>query len=198
VAQGVEKALRAADPVSLQISAEGYSPRVAHAETPILSNAERETVELLAHIDFEYVASDSVNLTFRRTRDNGLRLSLSPRRLLPRVHVPMLLGQVGERVVGHPYLTGLMIPCRGYVELVCTRLQAATAKRLFRLESKDSDCPHKPASNEPASLAQLAGRGWRTVPQASPPIRMDGRPCLEISNASPLAELLFGRNWSGS
>lgn len=202
--EGVERAARAEDSVGLQISAEGY-PDVSshdslgkeHAKGLVLSNEENEAVDLLGRLDFEYVAPDNANLTFRRTLDSRLGLPLSSRCFFPRAYVPMLLGQLGDKVVGHPATTGLMIPSRGYVELLCARIQPATAKRLFRLkldESSDLDCVHKASASELACLPYHwpDEDGRQSVKRVHLPGR-DGRPCLEISNASPLAGLLYGQ-----
>ncbi len=204
--EGVEKASLAADSAGPQIGAEDYpdasnhgSAGDNHVKGPSLSNAEREAVGFLASLGFEYAAADSVNLTFRRQRDHQLGLPLAPRSFFPRAYVPMLLGQLGDRVEGHPAATGLMIPSRGYVELPCSRLDPATAKRVFRLKPEDQDCPHNAPASELASLPHRWADedGGQSVKRVHLPGRDDG-PCLEISNASPLAGLLYGQMSEGA
>lgn len=204
--EGIGKASLTADSAGLQIGAEDYpdasnrdSVGDNHVNGPSLSKAEREAIGFLASLDFEYEAADSANLTFRRRRDHQLGLPLAPRSFFPRAYVPMLLGQLGDLVEGHPAATGLMIPSRGYVELPCSRLDPATAKRVFRLEPEDQDCPHKAPTKELASLPHRwpDEDGGQSVKRVHLPGRGDN-PCLEISNASPLAGLLYGQMSEGA
>lgn len=199
--EGVEKRSRVEGSTGTQINDEGYP----HTSTPdpveenhgqglSLSNEEEKAVDFLARFDFEYVSHDNVNLKFRRLRDDGLRLPLSPRRFFPRTYVRLLLGQLGDKVEGHLGVTGLIIPSQGYVELVCSQLEPATVKRVFQLESPDLDCRHKESANEMPSLPyhwpdEDGGRSVKRVHLSA----RNGRPCFEISNASPLAMLAYGQ-----
>ena len=158
-----------------------------------LSNEEKEAVGFLASLDFEFVSSDSANLIFRRKQDKQRELPLPPRSFFPRAYVSMLLGQIGDGVEEHPSATGLMIPAHGYVELLCKQLQPTTAKRVFQLEPDEQDCAHKEPGNELASLPyQWPDEDSQSVKRVHLAGR-NGRPCLEISNASPLAGLLYGQ-----
>jgi hypothetical protein len=186
VTEGAGKASRAENSAA--------SARDNHLEGPSLSTEERDAVDLLTSLDFEYAGSDNTNLAFRRTRDSRLGLPLSPRSYFPRAYVPMLLGQLGDRVEGHSAATGLMIPSRGYAELLCSRLPPAVAKRIFRLEPYDQDCLHMAPASELASLPyHWPDEDGRQSVRRIHLSGRDGKPCLEISNASPLAGLIYGQ-----
>jgi hypothetical protein len=197
VTEEVEKDSRVGNLSGLEISTEDYL-RLAD-RGPLLSDGENEAVALLASLGFEYVAHDKANLVFRRVRDNRLRLPFASRRSIPRSYVRMLLEQLGEKIEEHPAVTGLMIPSQGYVELISSQLLPALAKRVFRLEFNELDCIHKGPDRALPSLPYP----WPEEEGADPVRRIhlsgkDGEPCIEISNASPLAMLFYGHIPEGS
>jgi hypothetical protein len=193
VAEGVDKDSRANDLAGSEVLAEDY-PGVADQgifREALLDDEEKEAVALLAGLGFEYQSHDKTNLMFERLRDNRSRLP-SSRRSFPRAYVRMLLEQLGEKVEKHPVVTGLMVPARGYVELICARLEPTIAKRAFRLESDELDCMHKELAYAMPSLPyrwpdEEGGESAKRVHLSG----RDGEPCVEISNASPLAMLLY-------
>ncbi len=159
----VEKGSRVPDLAGAEAIAEAYpgaaDPDIhgrGRAMGPQLEHEEKEAIGFLADLGFEYISHDKANLTFRRSRDNRSPLPSSPRRSFPRAQVPMLLAQFGGKVEEHPTVTGLMIPSRGYVELICSRLEPTVARRAFRLEFNELDCAHKePAKGNRALRYQM-------------------------------------------
>jgi hypothetical protein len=160
-----------------------------------LLDEEREAAELLSGIGLGYESHNKEYLSFRDLRERRGRYSSSSRRWFPRAYVPALRSQLGEVVEKHPTSTGLVIPARGYVELICSRLSPIAAKRLFQLqlESINVKCVH---GGERASvLPSLPYRWLDDEGESVKRVHLSGAdpdPCLEISNASPLAMLLYG------
>ena len=159
---------------------------------PPLRDEEKEAIGRLEKMGLEYTSRDKDYLTFRQVPGEHPRPSSPARRLLPRSYVRALLGQLGEKVDDHPSVTGMVVPSLGYVELICSRLSPVPAKRLFRLESAQPDCKHNDAANALPSLPYRwpdeDGESVKRVHLSG----KDGEPCLEISNASPLAMLRYG------
>ena len=158
-----------------------------------LDDEEKETIGFLADLGFEYLTHDKFNLIVSRQPDVRSRQPSSSRRSFPRAYVPMLLHQLGVEVEDHPNVTGLVIPSRGYVELICSRLKSAMARRAFRLECGESACEHKdPAKAMPSFpyhwLDEEGGQSVKRIHLSGG----QGEPCVELSNASPLALLLYG------
>jgi hypothetical protein len=192
VAEGVEKDSRAADLTASQVIAEDYPGR-SHVGGPQLTDEEKKAVTLLADLGFEYMSHDKANLAFRQLRHSQMRLASSSRRLFPRAYVRVLLGQLGGKMEEHPVVTGLMVPSRGYVELICSRLEPNVAGRALRLEYNELDCAHKEADGVLPSFPYYWADedGGESVKRVHLSGR-NGQPCIEISNASPLAMLLYG------
>lgn len=164
-----------------------------YIDGPPLSDEEKEAISRLEKYHLECTSHDKNYLIFKESQRSRPRLSPPSRRLLPRSYVPQLLGQITEKVDDHPTVTGMMVPSQGYVELICSRLSPIVAKRLFRLDvSEQPGCAHNDQTNAPPSLpyrwpdeegesvrrVHLSGRG--------------GEPCVDVSNASPLAMLRYG------
>jgi hypothetical protein len=206
VTEGVDQDSHAADLAGSEVIAEDYldvtDQRILganHVREALLSDEEKEAVGLVAGLGFEYVSHDKVNLTFRRLRGSRSRLPSSSRRSFPRAYVRMLLAQLGEKVEEHPAVTGLMVPSRGYVEFTCSRLEPTVAKRAFRLDSDELDCLHK----DPAYALPSLPHRWPDEEGGESVNRVhlsgrDGEPCVEMSNASPLAMLLHGHTSESS
>jgi len=195
VTEGVEKDSHPEDSASAKVIARDYprvtdpdSPGGNHAKGPLLDPEEKEAVALLGGLGFEYKSHDNVNLAFSRPQ-----VSSSVKRSFPRAHVRTLMGQLGDQVEEHPAATGLMIPARGYVELIFSRLEPTLAARTFRLEHDQLNCAHEEPLNAMPSLpyhwpAEEGGESVKRVHLSG----QYGRPCVELSNASPLAMLLYG------
>ncbi|HTS99481.1 MAG TPA: hypothetical protein VMI33_22965 [Streptosporangiaceae bacterium] len=160
-----------------------------------LRGEETDAVRSLAQLGFELVSRDETYLVFKGSRDARPSPHHSPRRFVPRAYVPMLLQQLGAKAEEHPAIRGLMVPAIGYVELVSSRLSVVTAERVFRLESSELDCPHK---GQDCALPSLPFRWPSEEMQSLKRLHLsgkDGNPCVEISNASPLAMLCFARTF---
>jgi hypothetical protein len=170
------------------------APEVSHLREPQPDPEEKKAINLLADLGFEYLPSDKAHLTFRRMRDGRSRPVSPSRRSIPRAQVRMLLGQLGDRIEDHPRVAGLVIPSQGYVELICSRLEPNIAGRALGLDSDELDCVHK----EPANVMPSLPYPWREDDgrESVKRIHLSGRngvPCVELSNASPLAMLLHSR-----
>ena len=181
-----------ADPARLNL------PEESRLRGSQLVPEEKKAINILTDLGFEYLPSDKAHLTFRRVRDGRSRLISPPKRSIPRAHVSMLLGQLGDRIEDHPLVAGLMISSQGYVELICSRLEPNIAGRAFGLDSDELNCVHK----EPANAMPSLPYPWREDDgrESVKRIHLSGRnggPCVELSNASPLAMLLHGRTTEG-
>jgi hypothetical protein len=202
VAEEAEKDPPAVDLFDPDINDEGYAGVTdpdtvegSHVEDP-LHNEERAVIRFLSGYNFEFISHDKNFLAFRQA--NRSRPSYLSRRVMPRACVRMLLDQVAEKVEEHPAVTGLMIPSRGYVELICSRLSAMTADRAFRLGLTELNCIHK---DPDYSMPSLPFRWPNEDGQSFKRVHLSGTaddPCVEISNASPLAMLFFGRTFESS
>jgi hypothetical protein len=199
VTEGVEKGSRAGDSAGAEAIADGY-PLVAdrssrganHVRKP--DAEEKAAISIIADLGFEYISDDAANLVFRRLQDGRpWPPPSSSRRAFPRVYVRSLLEQFGGRIEEHPAVVGLMVPSRGYAELICSRLEPTTARRAFRLDFCELNCLHK----EPGNALLSFPYRWPDVgdDESVMRIHLSGSgedPCVEISNASPLAMLLYG------
>jgi hypothetical protein len=156
-----------------------------------LCDEESEAVRLLADLGFELISFDRAFLVFRSSGEEGRHFPNLSRRLVPRSYVPMLLEQLGEKIEEHPVYTGLLITAQGYVELMSSRLGANKADRIFRIHSEKFECVHSDRAYELPSLPfRWPDDGRQSVRR----IHLSGRgndPCIEISNASPLAMLFY-------
>lgn len=165
---------------------------VSRIEASSLLDEERELAELLSAIGLEYESHNKEYLSFRDLREKRGRHSSPPKRWFPRVYVPALRPQLGDDVEKHPTSTGLVIPARGYVELICSRLNPNAAKKLLNLRSDTVECIHKDLAS---TLPSLPHRWPNEQEESVGRVHLSGTdpdPCLEISNASPLAMLLHG------
>jgi hypothetical protein len=185
VAAGAEKDSRAVDSTDDTLNADRFRGSQLHDE-------EKQAIDLLARLGFEYISHDAASLTFL-LRDNRSPLPSSSRRSFPRAYVRMMLAQLDGDVEEHPDVTGLLVPSRGSAELILSQLGPAVAERVFRLESNDPDCVHKePAHALPSLPYRWPGEDGGDCVKRVHLSGRDGEPCVEISNASPLAVLLYG------
>lgn len=165
---------------------------VSRVEASPLLDEEKKVAELLPGIDLEYESHNKEYLTFRDLREKRGRHSSPPKRWFPRAYVPALRPQLGDDIEKHPTSTGLVIPARGYVELICSRLNPNAAKKLLDLESGAVKCIH---ADQGSALPSLPHRWPNEQEESVGRVHLSGtdpEPCLEISNASPLAMLLHG------
>lgn len=164
----------------------------ASSASDSLRDEERNVAELLSGLGYEYEVHDKDYLAFREVPEKlGLSASL-PRRWFPRSHVGALRVQLGEKIEKHPTCAGLMIPSLGYVELICSRFTPVAARRLFQLEQSDMSCVHR---EQAGALPSLPYRWPDEEGETICRVHLSGmdlEPCVEISNASPLAMLLYG------
>ena len=120
---------------------------------------EKKAINILTDLGFEYLPSDKAHLTFRRVRDGRSRLASPSKRSVPRAHVSMLLGQLGDRIEDHPLAAGLIITSQGYVELICSRLEPNIASRAFGLDSDELELRPQRAGQRDAEPAVPVARG---------------------------------------
>jgi len=158
-----------------------------------LGDDEMDALRSLKGLGFEFISRDKAYLVFKGPRDARPSPPYSSWRFVPRVYVPMLLEQVNENVEEHPAIRGLMVPAKGYAELMCSRLSVMAADRAFRLELGALDCIHR---EQARALPSLPFRWPSEERQPFRRLHLSGQgsdPCVEISNASPLAMLYYGR-----
>jgi hypothetical protein len=170
---------------------EGSQPTAS----PMLGE-EREVTALLSELGLSHESLESRNkkyISFSDLRERRDKYSSSVRRWFPRAYLPALQAQLGDKVEEHPTSTGLMIPARGYVELTCSRFSLIAAKRLFQLQSPAAKCVH---SERARALPSLPYHWLDDEAESVKRVHLSGAdsagPCIEISNASPLAMLLYG------
>lgn len=197
--EGVEKGSRAGDPAGAKAVADSY-PLLAGRDSSganqvrQLDTEEKEAIGIIADLGFEYISGDKANLIFRRLQDGRTwPPPSSSRRVFPRVYVRTLLEQFGGKVEEHPAVVGLMVPSRGYAELICSRLEPTMARRFFRLDFDELNCRHKESGNALPSLPYHWPDDGNS--ESATRIHLSGsaeEPCVEISNASPLGMLLYG------
>jgi len=196
--EGVEKAPRAGDADGYPLFADGDSRGVNPAMQ--VDAEEKEVIGIITGLGFEYLPDDKTDLVFRRLPDGRpWPPPASSKRIFPRAHARPLLEQFGGKIEEHPAVAGLMIPSRGYVELICSRLEATAARRAFRLGNDELNCSH----SEPNAALPSLPYPWPDEGSGESAMRIhlsgdSGEPCVEISNASPLAMLLYGHMSEGA
>ena len=127
---------------------------------------------------------------------------------IPSDSVPELARQMGGKITQHPNVVGFVVPTKGYAEIVLRddRWPPAPSSRLarnfFLLQSDESYCVHnEPDRQLPTLPFYLGGIPQRESSRISKRIHLVGQgrnPCMELSNASPLAMLLYGRAREGT
>lgn len=163
-----------------------------------LRDEELDALQALKRLGFEFLSRDKVYLVFKGPGDARPAPPHSSRKFVPRAYVRMLLGQIDEKVEEHSVIKGLMVPARGYAELICSRLSVMAADKAFRLDSGGVECIHK---HDACALPSLPFRWPSEEGQSFKRLHLSGNgndaPCVEISNASPLALLYYGRAFDG-
>jgi hypothetical protein len=162
-----------------------------------LRDEELDALRSLKRLEFEFLSRDASYLVVKGPRDGRPDPPHSARKSVPRAYVRMLLAQIDEKVEEHPVIKGLMVPARGYAEMICSRLSVLAADRVFRLEPGDVHCSHK---EEACALPSLPFHWQNEEGPSFKRLHLSGNsqdPCVEISNASPLALLYYGRALDG-
>jgi hypothetical protein len=166
---------------------------VSRVEASPLLDEEREVTALLSELDLSYESHNKKYLSFSDLRERHSKHSPSVRRWFPRAYLPALRTQLGDKVEKHPTSMGMIIPARGYVELTCTRFSLIAAKKLFQLQSPGMKCVH---SEQARALPSLPYHWLDDETESAKRVHLSNadsaEPCIEISNASPLAMLLYG------
>ena len=159
----------------------------------LFSNEENEAIRSLDNLGFELQAYDETYLKFRRPKGElSEHPYLSGRWKFPRTYIGALLEQIPEKIEEHPTIVGFIIPSTGYVELMI-RTALIAINRVFQLESNNMDCIHAESGRALPSLStRFIGEEGESVKRMHLCGKND-EPCLEISNASPLEFLLYGR-----
>jgi hypothetical protein len=113
--------------------------------------------------------------------------------------VPDLANQLGAAVIDHPTIRGFMIPSTGYSEMVLRSYGRMPSilyiERALRLVSDAKECPHRDPEKQlfATPLPPRLGRDGDTLNKRLHLAALPG-PCIEISNASPLGLLFYGRS----
>jgi hypothetical protein len=126
-----------------------------------------------------------------------------PRRTsIPRASITELSKQLSDERASHPTMTGFVVPSKGYVEVFLDTNErpgvvSFSADRILELEADRQECVHENPDHALFTTPYQSRFGPRA---SSPTARLHlasprpNLPCLEISNASPLAKLLYGRS----
>jgi hypothetical protein len=185
-----------------EVTEQGDAEDKSASQKALLSGEEDEVIRVLEGVGFELRTFDESYLAFRRTNLKYPEPPYSGRYWrIPRAYAKELLAQIGEEIDELPSVVGLTIPARGYVELwLASRVVTSMiARRLFSLRSDDLDCIH---IDPDRALPSLPFRSFGEEGEAARRVHLSGKgsdPCIEMSNASPLAMLFFGRGfYSGS
>jgi hypothetical protein len=168
---------------------------------PGSTDDENIVIQKLADYGAKLIGKDSSSLTFEHLLPRGF----ITRRILtevPRSAIPDLIRQLEHKALENSSLVGFAIPNTGYVEVTVntgTGPQDTAAASIFRREGDDIECVHKdiarmlPSMAYRASLSLDKDRGAMRG-MISPRLHVSKSaegPCIEISNASPLAMFLY-------
>lgn len=159
-----------------------------------LTSEENEILASLNKLGLEYRGHEQSLIRVKRP-SNGLT---RPEGAIFRNSIPDLARQLGDQLVNHPTKLGFAVPSRGYVEIVMRDNRwprpASSIERMLRMSCEELDCVHNEPERRLPSLpyytrspegAQFKGTKIHLVGQ-------EGSPCIELSNASPLAMVLYG------
>jgi len=170
--------------------------------TEKLTENELQIIQQVKKFDIECDEVSSSFVNFKRLKGQFNDEQRSVRTGLPRVSFPDLDRQIKSKVYNHPTIRGLVIPAAGYSEIVLRSydriLGNLAMERIFRLVGETSDCRHQEADKQlpTVPITLHAMRGPEMINPRLHVTNIGGRECIEISNASPLAMLLFGRRFA--
>jgi hypothetical protein len=164
---------------------------VAGAE---LTSAENEVLASLKKLGLEYYRHEQSLIRFRRPDDGALRSEGA----IFRDRLADLGRQLDGQLINHPAKLGFVIPSRGYAEIVMRDNRwprpAYFIERMLQMHYEELDCVHRESSRKLPSLP-FSSRSLASAPLREARIHLvdqSGGPCIELSNASPLAMLLYG------
>jgi hypothetical protein len=165
-----------------------------------LNVTEENVIRAVRELGIEYQDLDSTAMRFERKKARlEDELFLSPQRIIPRASIPELAQQLGSEIIDHPTTRGFMIPAVGYSELVLRgygRLPVQyTLERILGLVSDMEGCPHQSQDKRLPAIPfrSRLTRAYELVDKRLHVASPSGFPCMEISNASPLGMLFYGR-----
>jgi hypothetical protein len=168
--------------------------------TAELTDEEKQILVSLKRLGLEYSGHERSIIRFRRSPD------LYPRSegAFLRDKVSDLARQLDDELVNHPTNLGFVVPSRGYAEIVIRDNRwprpPVSTERILQLDYDQFDCLHKEPDQKLSSLpytsrfsagVTLKGSRIHLVDKAD-------SPCMELSNASSLAMLLYGSPFMGS
>jgi hypothetical protein len=120
---------------------------------------------------------------------------------MPRSSFTELGAQLEEEIIEHPTLFGFIQPTIGYAEIEVNsgddrRFSLGVLERVLRLLPDEAACPHSSGEKQELPSLPFTPRMERDRPESHKRIHLaspkDGL-CIELSNASPLGMLLYGR-----
>lgn len=162
-----------------------------------LTDDEVKILATLKKLDLEYTEHESDLIYFKRLRDwPGFRAEGA----IHRDKIQDLSRQLDDELIDHSTNQGFVVPSRGYAEIVLRDQwprPGVTAERILELNYDRLDCRHQESDAELPSLpftSRSPGRVSKT--SRIHLVSTNGGPCVELSNASPLAMLLYGRRYT--
>jgi hypothetical protein len=166
-----------------------------------LTDDELRVNSSLTNLGWKIVSSTQSKLEFERSRPESLTIDewLISEKWLPRVSLSELIRQTREQVIQHPGVEGFVIPRHGYAEIVLhvTSFSAISIsyEDFFSGTPDEGKCRHGEGNQLPM-LPYSPSITLRKGPlrdRIHVPSSKSSEPCLELSNASPLAMLLYSR-----
>lgn len=121
---------------------------------------------------------------------------------IPRSSITELGAQLEKEIIEHPTLFSFIQPTIGYAEIELNngddrRFSPGALERVLRLLPNEAACPHTSGEKQELSSLPFIPRMERDRRESHKRIHLtspkDG-PCIELSNASPLGMLLYGRS----
>lgn len=169
----------------------------------VLTEDERHVMATVAKLGIQLSEVDGDYLIFEQ-RSNTEGAGVRRRRTsIPRSSVNELAVQLSEERVPHSTMVGFAVSARGYLEVLLDlsgrrgAVSPLMADRILELAVDDMRCIHTTPEHELFSIpyeprySRSGKRGSSRIHLAS---THPARPCVEISNISPMAKILYGRN----
>jgi hypothetical protein len=158
------------------------------------TDSEKKALLSLKELGVEYQGETSSHIKFVRPKDRPRFRSESA---IPRADMQVLARQLERNVIEHPTLTGFLVPSYGYAEIVVRDSRwprSVTSERLLALHFDELHCAHNEPGRQLPSLPFMPRMGLREPVRTSRVHLASSTPgpCVELSNASPLAALLYG------
>jgi hypothetical protein len=167
--------------------------KVRSPSTTELTDSEKKILAWFAKLGLEYLEHSSSAITFIRAHE---RMHHHAECKLGRDDIPFLLEQIDDDLLGHPTSMGFMVPSRGFAEIVIRDYrwpkQGISDERLLRLPYDKAGCSHDKEGRRFLSLPFDASPERATRDDRVHLVNEAGGPCIELSNASPLAMALYG------